>query len=281
MPGAPVGEELAWGRRYLLCPPAHFAVLYEINPWMGTGVAVDRDRAQEQWEGLRSALEAAGAEVEVQPPEPTVPDLVFTANAGIVSGRVFVPANFRHPERQPETALDVAWFEAQGYEMRRLSDDVDHEGAGDALPFGGVLVSGYRFRSDAAAHAQLSKLLDVAVRSVELVDPRYYHLDITFCPLDSTRAILWPGAWDDYGRKVMEALVPEPLVLEAEEAERFVANSVVVGRTVLMPSCPPRIGRRLESWGFTPVEVDVSEFLKAGGGCRCLTLALDVDLTGN
>ena len=273
-----MGEELTWGRRYLLCPPAHFAVVYEINPWMATAVEVDRDRAQAQWEGLKAALEQAGAEVEVQPPDPAVPDLVFTANAGTVSGRAFVPSNFRHPERQAETALDVAWFQGRGYEVRRLSDDVDHEGAGDALPFGGVLVSGYRFRSDAAAHAQLSKLLTVAVRSVELVDPRYYHLDITFCPLDSTRAILWPGAWDEYGQRVMEALVPEPLVLEPEEAERFVANSVVVGRTVLMPACPPRVGRQLESWGFTPVEVDVSEFMKAGGGCRCLTLALDVEL---
>jgi N-dimethylarginine dimethylaminohydrolase len=273
-----MGEELPWGRRYLLCPPTHFAVVYEINPWMATEVEVDRDRAQAQWEGLKATLEDAGAVVEVQPPDPTVPDLVFTANAGIVSGPAFVPSNFRHPERQPETALDIAWFEGRGFEVRRLTDDVDHEGAGDALPFGDVLVSGYRFRSDAAAHAQLSKLLAVAVRSVELVDARYYHLDITFCPLDSTRAMLWPGAWDEYGRKVMEALVPEPLVLEPEEAERFVANSVVVGRNVLMPACPPRIGRQLEAWGFSPVEVDVSEFMKAGGGCRCLTLALDVVL---
>jgi N-dimethylarginine dimethylaminohydrolase len=207
-----------------------------------------------------------------------VPDLVFTANAGIVSGRHFVPAYFRHPERQPETAHDIEWFEAHGYEVHLLSDDVDHEGAGDALPFGGVLVSGYRFRSDAAAHAELSKLLDVPVRSVELVDERFYHLDITFCPLDTTRAIVWPGAWDRYGQRVMEALVPERLVLEPEEADRFVANSVVVDRTVVMPSCPPRVGRQLEAWGFTPVEVDVSEFLKAGGGCRCLTLSLDTDL---
>jgi len=273
-----MGEELAWGRRFLLCPPEHFAVAYEINPWMATGVRVDRDRAGAQWDGLRAALLEAGATVELQPPEPSVPDLVFTANAGIVSGRSFVPSRFRHLERQPETALDIAWFEARGYEVHRLSEDVDHEGAGDALPFGGVLVAGHRFRSDAAAHPQLSKLLGVAVRSVELVDPRYYHLDITFCPLDSTRAILWPGAWDAYGRRVMEALVPEPLVLEAEEAQRFVANSVVVGRTVLMPACPPRVGRQLEAWGFVPVEVDVGEFMKAGGGCRCLTLALDVEL---
>ncbi len=271
-----MGEALPWGRRFLLCPPTHFAVAYEINPWMSTQVVVDRDRAQVQWEGLKAALEQAGATVEVQPPHPSVPDLVFTANAGIAWRQAFVPSHFRHPERQPETALDIAWFEAAGYEVRRLSADVGHEGAGDALPFGGVLVSAYRFRSDATAHTQLSRLLDVPVRSIELVDPRYYHLDITFCPLDSTRAMLWPGAWDSYGRTVIEALVPEPLVLEADEASAFVANSVVVGRTVLMPSCPPRVGRQLEAWGLTPVEVDVGEFLKAGGGCRCLTLALDM-----
>jgi len=274
-----VGEELGWGRHFLLCPPDHFAVAYEINPWMAKGVEVNRDRAQGQWQNLKEALEEAGAKVELLAAEPAVPDLVFTANAGIVSGQAFVPSRFRHPERQPETVLDVAWFERRGFEIRHLADGVDHEGAGDALPFGGVLVSGYRFRSDAAAHAELSRMLGVAVRSVELVDPRYYHLDITFCPLDSTRAIVWPGAWDVYGRRVVEALVPEPLVLEPDEAARFVANAVVVGRTVLMPACPPRVGRQLEKWGFLPVEIDVSEFLKAGGGCRCLTLALDVDLS--
>ncbi|MEO5678284.1 MAG: amidinotransferase [Acidimicrobiales bacterium] len=273
-----MGDELGWGRRFLLCPPTHFAVAYEINPWMSTAVEVDRDRAQAQWEGLAAALEEAGATVEILPPHPSVPDLVFTANAGIVSGRRFVPARFRHPERQPETALNTAWFAAAGFDVHPLAAGVDHEGAGDALPFGGVLVSAYRFRSDVVAHAQISTLLGVAVRSIELVDPRYYHLDISFCPLDSTRALLWPGAWDAYGCTVMAALVPEPLVLEPDEAARFVANSVVVGRTVLMPACPPRVGRQLEAWGFTPVEVDVGEFLKAGGGCRCLTLALDVNL---
>lgn len=270
-----MGEELAWGRHFLLCPPDHFSVAYEINPWMSTEVPVDRDLAQTQWHGLAAALEEAGATVELQPADPSVPDLVFTANAGIVRGRTFVPSQFRHPERQPETPLDITWFEAAGYEVRRLVGGVGHEGAGDALPFGPVLVSGYRFRSDAAAHGQLSTLLGIPVRLIELVDPRYYHLDITFCPLDSTRALVWPGAWDSYGCTVMQALVPEPLVLEPEEAAGFVANSVVVGRTVLMPICPPRVGRRLEAWGFTPVEVDVSEFRKAGGGCRCLTLALD------
>ena len=81
-----------------------------------------------------------------------------------------------------------------------------------------------------------------------------------------------------YGRTFVEALVPEPLWLHEEEAFSFCANSVVVGSNIVMPVVPPRVGRQLEAWGFTVVESAVGEFLKAGGGCRCLTLALDVAL---
>jgi N-dimethylarginine dimethylaminohydrolase len=271
---------LSWGRRYLMCPPRYFRVAYQINPWMVAEVVADADRAQEQWDNLVATLRAAGATVEIQPPEEDWPDLVFTANAGIVNGRQFVPARFRHPERQGETAHDVAWFSAHGFDVSDLPLGVCQEGAGDALPVGSALVAAYRFRSDAASHAYLSHLTGAAVRSIELVDERFYHLDLTLCPLDSRRAIIAPLAWDRYGRAVMESLIPEPLVLEPEEAVQFCANSVVVGSTVVMPACPPRVGRQLEEWGFDVAVCDVSEFLKAGGGCRCLTLSLDVILGG-
>ena len=267
---------LSWGRRLLMCPPEHFGVLYEINPWMHQEVAVDLDRARTQWEGLVGTLEDAGAIVEVLDPQPGLPDLVFTANAGVVNDRCFVPSRFRHPERQGEVPHFVSWFRAQGYAVAELPEGVHHEGAGDALPFGRVLLSGYRFRSDAAAHVALSRLTGAPVRPVELADSRFYHLDLTFCPLDERRALVAPDALDVYGRKVVEALVPEPFALEPDETAAFCANSVVVGNAVVMPRCPPRVGRQLEAWGFDVTEVPVGEFQKAGGACRCLTLALDV-----
>jgi len=271
---------LGWGRRYLMCPPRYFRVAYQINPWMVEEVVADAEVAQTQWDHLVAVLREAGATVEVQPAEEDWPDLVFTANAGIVNGRQFVPARFRHPERQGETPLDVDWFAAHGFAISDLPLGVCQEGAGDALPVGSALVAAYRFRSDAASHAYLSRLTGAAVRSIELVDERFYHLDLTLCPLDERRAIIAPLGWDRYGCAVMESLIPSPLVLEPEEAVQFCANSVVVGSTVVMPACPPRVGRQLEKWGFDPVVCDVSEFLKAGGGCRCLTLALDVTLGG-
>jgi N-dimethylarginine dimethylaminohydrolase len=261
-----------------MCPPEHFGVLYEINPWMHREVAVDLDLARAQWGELVATLVEAGAEVELLEPHPELPDLVFTANAGTVNNGRYVPSRFRHPYRQAEVDHDVAWFDSHGFEILRLPDGVGHEGAGDALPFGNVFLAGYKTRSDAAAHGPLSTLLGAPVRPIELVDDRLYHVDLTFCPLDDRRALVAPHAWDAYGRKVVEALVPEPLVLEEDEMLAFCANSVVVGTTVVMPLCPPRIGRQLEAWGFDVAVVAVGEFLKAGGGCRCLTLALDVAL---
>lgn len=274
-------EGLGWGHRYLLCPPTHFGVLYEINPWMHHEVEVDVDVAVAQWDTLHRTLVEAGAVVETIDQPEGVPDLVFTANAGLLDAprKVFVPAHFRHPERQPETEVFARWFDEQGWEVRRLPASIGHEGAGDALPFGDVLVSGYRPRSDAAAAEELTRLLDVPVRSLELVDERLYHLDLTFCPLDDRRAMCAPLGWDRYGRTVIETLVPEPLWLTDDEALAFCANSVVVDSTVVMPTCPPRVGRILEGWGFDVVVCPVDEFLKAGGGCRCLTLALDVTMS--
>ena len=272
--------DLGWGRRYLMCPPEHFEVAYAINPWMLGTEPVDPVRAMAQWEALVGLLRTAGADIEVLDPVEGLPDLVFTANAGLVdaTARRFVPARFRNPERQGETPHDVAWFEAHGWTIDELPTGVSHEGAGDALPFGGTLLGGWRWRTDEKAHVEVSRKTGVPLQLVALTDERFYHLDMTFSPLDDRHAMTVPALWDPADAKAVAALVPEPLELTLEEALRFTANSVVVGRNVVMSGCPPRVGRQLERWGFEVEVADVSEFLKAGGGVRCLTLALDVVL---
>lgn len=278
---------LGWGRRLLLCRPVHFTVAYEINPYMHVEVHPDPEVALTQHDGLVTSLREAGAEVEFLEPVPGLPDLVFTANAGVVDGGAFVPSRFRHPERQGETVHDTAWFSARGYRVTPLPGDEPFEGAGDVLPFGAgpggggapVLVAGYRTRSAVGAQTHLGSLLGVPVRTVELADERFYHVDLVFCPLDERRALIAPQGLDRYGCRVLEELVPEPVWLTDDEATSFCANSVVVGDVIVMPRCTPRLGRILEAAGLTVAVSPVGEFLKAGGGCRCLTLALDVDLS--
>ena len=267
---------LSWGRRYLMCPADRFDVVYSINPWMNTAIPVDRRRAQGQWEALVAELEAAGAEVETLEPAAGVPDMVFTANAGLVVGETFIPANMRHRERHGERLHFERWFREHGYRVEPLTTETVQEGAGDALPFAGRMVAGYRTRSSRDAYPELSRRIGAPVLPLELCDPRYYHLDLAFCPLGAGRAMVAPSALTDEGRARLGELVPEPLLLEPAEAASFCANSVVVGRTVIMPACPPRLRRLLERWNLEPVVVEVGEFIRAGGGVRCLTLALDV-----
>lgn len=271
-------EALAWGKSYLMCPPDYFGVIYEINPWMHTEVAPDKDLAQEQWHNLVANIRRAGATVQTMEAVDMLPDLVFTANAGLVDGKRFIPSQFKYPERQPEVVYNNAWFRAHGFEITEFSQNPTNffEGCGDAFIVRNQLVTGYGFRTELAAHAELGKTLDVPVHSIKLIDPRLYHLDISFCPLDDRHAIIAPDMWDKSSYEDIKQLVPDPLVLEMDEALAFCANSVVVNKTVIMPNCTPRIARILQKWGYEICVSPVSEFLKAGGGVRCLTLALDV-----
>ena len=156
-------SELPWGRRYLVCPPHHFGVLYEINPWMRRDVAVDVDRAHAQWEAMVGLLRDAGAEVEVLEPVEGLPDLVFTANAGIVNGDQFVPTRFANDERRGEEAVNAAWFAAHGWRVDHLPATAPHEGAGDALPFGDELVCGHRWRSDERRDGEVVHVEEIGV----------------------------------------------------------------------------------------------------------------------
>jgi N-dimethylarginine dimethylaminohydrolase len=186
----------------------------------------------------------------------------------------------RYPERRMETESARAWFAERGYTMHTIgSDGVGaHFEAGDAFAWRGELVVGYGPRTERLALKHLAHELGVTVRGVRITHPGMYHLDLGFCPLDDARAMVCPEAFDAASARTLLGLVPEPLVLTEAEAMTFCANSVVVGRTVIMPACPDRVRTQLEAWDFEVVVVAVPEFLKGGGAIRCLTNPLDVTL---
>ena len=265
---------LDWGRHYLMCPPDHFTVEYAINPWMTTEVAVDSAAAHEQWSGIVAAIESAGGRVSTIAPDPDLPDMVFTANAGLVSDGVFAPARMRFPERGREPELAAAWAAAAGMDIQSIQAGT-FEGMGDALPFGDVFVAGHGQRSDLAAWRALSPLLGIDFVTVELPDPRFYHVDLVFSPLDRRTALVAPAGLTKRGLQTIRRLVPDPIMLTDDEATSFTANSIVVNNTVISPAASPRVQAELHRRGFDSVIAPVPEFLKAGGAVRCLTLPLD------
>lgn len=258
-----------------MCPPTFYGVEYEINAWMNKRERPDHALAQRQWEQLRDLVAGLGARVELVDPVIGLPDLVFTANAGIVHHDLFITSQFRHPQRQPESAHFDRWFVDHGYRVASLPVRCDFEGAGDALFCGEQLYAGYLHRSNIVSHRSLARSLECEVLSLELVDGRFYHLDTCFCPLDAKSALYYPAAFDEYGRAVLREHIPRLIEVCDHDAHRFGCNAVVVGTNVVFNAGCAQLSRQLEGAGYTPHQTDLSEFLKSGGAAKCLTLRLD------
>ena len=229
--------------------PSHFRVDYAINPFMDVSDQPDPVRAREQWQALVETLRAVGADVEVLAQRPDAPDMVYAMNLGLVLNRGphdghVVMSHMRYPQRRMETGTAQSWFAEHGFTTSYVGRDGvgAHLEAGDAFVFGDALVVGYGPRTEELALKHLAVDLDVRVRGLHLTHPGMYHLDLAFCPLDATHAMVCPAAFDETSAAAALALVPEPLVLSEAEAMTFCANSVVVGRTVVMPACPPGSG---------------------------------------
>jgi len=259
----------------LMCPPDYYGIHYEINPWMNTERQADHAMAVEQWHALVEKLTAAGALISQLDPVDGLPDLVFTANAAMIYEQRALLSRFRHPQRQGEEPHNRRWLETHGFEVTDVPENFSFEGAGDALFCGDTLYAGYRMRSDASGHQKIGRLLGVRVIPVELVDPRYYHLDTCFCPLAVDEAIWYPPAFDDYGQRVIREHVAKLIEAQQHEAERFACNAVVVGRTVITNTGCEVLHQELSGCGYQPVATPLDEFVKAGGSAKCLTLRLD------
>ncbi|MGK7934204.1 MAG: TIGR00300 family protein [Xenococcaceae cyanobacterium] len=264
--------------RILMCPPDHYDVDYVINPWMEGNIhKSSRDRAVEQWQKLHRILKDL-AVVDLVNPQKGWPDMVFTANAGLVLGDNVVLSRFFHEERQGEEPHFKQWFEDNDFTVYELDEDLPFEGAGDALldREGRWLWAGYGFRSELDSHPNLAKWLDIEVLSLHLIDERFYHLDTCFCPLTGGYLLYYPGAFDSYSNHLIEARVPAQKRIAIEEADaiNFACNAVNVNQTIVMNKASDRLKESLQKVGFDIIETPLTEFLKAGGAAKCLTLRI-------
>ena len=264
---------------FLMCPPRHYEVNYVINPWMAGNVhRSSRQQATQQWEELRSALREF-AQVELVEPQPGSPDMVFTANAGLVRHGIVALASFQHKERQGEEPHFRRWFSESGFAVRDISRMTPFEGEGDALfeADGSRLWAGHGLRTRESSHKQLTDLWGVEVVSLRLVDPRFYHLDTCFCPLSNGDVMYFPGAFDSVsiGKIEMHYAKSKRICVSEEDALLFACNAVNVAKTILLNEVSAELCARLEARGFEIIQVELTEFLKAGGAAKCLVLRLD------
>jgi len=264
---------------FLMCPPEYFTVAYIINPWMhGNLRRIDNAVARQQWRSLYDHLTDI-ANVRLVLPQPSSPDMVFTANAGLVKGSRFIVSRFRYPERQNEEPYFADWFQDRGYEVSMMPRDVPFEGAGDALfdRGGQCLWMAHGHRSIPAAREIVAERVKSEVEVLKLVDQRFYHLDTCFCPLEGGKLIYYPAAFDAASQTTIEKLVPAHRRFAIAEADalQFACNAVNVGKAVVVNRAGKDFVEGLGKLGYEVVQTPLSEFMKAGGSAKCLTLRLD------
>jgi N-dimethylarginine dimethylaminohydrolase len=263
---------------FLMCPPTEYRITYDINPWMSRNVGLSTPDAARQWERLVEVLQCAGdVEIVTLDPQPHVPDLVFTANAALISGKLAITSTFRHPQRRREQPHYRAALARNGFATTSLQQTF-FEGAGDALfdrtrP---ILYAGYGWRSERAAALQLGETLPVRTLPLLLVDERFYHLDTALCPLGSGHLMYYPDAFSPHALQLLRRSVEREYLIEIslEDALAFACNAVEVGDAIVVHQASALLRSRLNAAGYRVFSTDLSEFHKAGGSAKCLTLRL-------
>jgi N-dimethylarginine dimethylaminohydrolase len=270
-----------------MSPPDYFEVAYSINPWMNPeqwsldAMRLSRD-ALAGWAALKQTYERLGAQVVIKPPAPGLPDLVFTANCAVVLDGRAVLARYLNEERAGEEACGHRMFEqlkARGAvdEFHQTPQGVYFEGAGDAIYDASrkLMWMGFGQRSSRCAHHTIEQVFGIATLSLELVDPRYYHLDTCFCLLSGGEILYHPGAFTEEGREQIEFISQGRLIAApADDAAHLGVNSVCIGRDMVMCHCSPALRGQLEALGYRVHVVPLGSFNRSGGAACCLTLQL-------
>ena len=256
----------------LVSDATHFRVDFEINPYLSTTDHPAPAAAVAEHDAIGAAHRRAGRVVEHLPSAPDCPDMVFTANAALVSGTTAVLGNLPEP-RRPETPHHRAWLAAHGYTV--IDAPYAFSGQGDALPCGNLLLAGYGQRTDRRMHALLAERLGYEVISLRTVGPQWYDLDLALAVVDNPRTLAWcPQAFDEPSRRTVIGLGLDLVEVSPDEAARFALNLVSDGRTVTMTDRAPRLATALRARGLRVVELATTQLRKGGGGVRCTALTL-------
>jgi N-dimethylarginine dimethylaminohydrolase len=265
-------ERQASLRHYVMTPPRFFAVDYAINPWMDTTTPVDAAVALSQWQRLQDVYLQLGHSVELVAPIPGLPDMVYAANGGLIIDGTALVARFKYPQRQQESVAYGAWLQSQGFDP--VYAQHVNEGQGDLLPVGDIILAGHGFRTALRAHSEIAGIFNRRVISLELVDPRFYHLDTALTVLDDTTIAYYPPAFSYVSRAHLETLFPGAIVVDSADAYAFGLNAVSDGRNVVLPAAAVGFAEQLSDAGFEPIGVEMPELLKGGGSVKCCTLEL-------
>lgn len=257
-----------------MCPPTYFTVDYVINPWMTDNIKnVIPNIAKVQWGTLQNLVCKLSC-VHIITPRDGLPDMVFTANAGSKIGETFFLSNFKSEERKPEEKHFEEWALRSKLDVIHLENNF--EGDGDLLfdPSNHIHFMGHGFRTNINAAHEIQSHVPINIQPLKLVDDRFYHLDTCFCPLENGKVLVYMGAFHkDSQEKLIDIYGNNLIMVTEEEAIQFACNSIVINGHLITPcDMQGKTQELVKACGFIIDYVNLSEFMKAGGAAKCLTM---------
>ena len=257
-------------KHLLMCRPDYFRVDYSINPWMKPG-SVNQGKANSQWNELLKAILKSDINVDIIKQKRGLTDMVFSADQGIIKIGVMALSNFHHPQRKKETEAYLPHLKKLVASIYTIDNSIDFEGSGDAIPWNDKIFLGTGERTSGEATAKLASIFNTRVIPLRLVNPYFYHLDTCLLFINQTTAFFFPEAFDPRSQEILKKLIPNLLPLLKNEAYCLAANSLITDHQAIIPRAPLSFANKLRALNYRVTTVDVSEFIKAGGGIHCLT----------
>lgn len=259
--------------KILMCPPDYFQIEYEINPWMSVKNQVDKFLALKQWQNLYKIYTGhLHNKVNLIPARQGIPELTFIGDSVFIHKNKVVASNFVYKKRREEAEHAINWFLKRNYIVKRLPANIFFEGSADAFVWDNKILGSFGMRSDKEAYNIISDFFGLEAIPLELIDSKFYHLDTALFPISRNLIAWWPPAFSGESRDKIENLGAELIKVNYNEANKFVCNSISMEDTIIMPKGCLIFREEVAKRGYKIIELDVSEFMKAGGGIKCLTL---------
>lgn len=260
-------------KRILLCPPDFYDIEYEINPWMHLENKVDRAAAAREYTALKATFQALPVELYEINAKPGLPDMIYAANCGQVVGETFIAANFKFPERRGESNLFIEYFENKfDFKTYRLPEGIYFEGQGDLLNTKSHYFLGWGKRTSFSALSLITAQLDKPAIELELIDPFFYHLDMSFTPLSDELAVIKEESFKPAGLKIIKDYFKDIIVPRPEDHAIMACNMVRVDNHIVIGAgISHYLKDEFKKRGFTVHEVPMAEYRKGGGSVKCST----------
>lgn len=264
----------------ILVSPDYFDVAYVTNAHTRDMVGtVNKDTAWKQWDNLKAMYANLGINVEVLPGRPNLPDQVFTANTSLShktpEGVKVLLSNMALDTRKPEVDGMEEWVSNQGQQYERISNHLILEGMGDGIwhPGRAWLYIGYGHRTQKESVEYVQQYFDVPVVPLQLVSELFYHLDVALAPINQETVLIYPEAFTQEGRDLINACFSDVIEVPKEEAMNFVLNGHSPNGThFIVHKGSPTTKAELTKRGIEVLEINTSEYIKAGGSVFCMKM---------